>query len=164
MMSEQRRQSQHEDDPALQEVEARLHEALALSAAEIAPPAGLREQILERARKAAQAPEHTLTVFADQDNWKTILPGVHMKHLYADQGARSFLLRLDPGAVLPGHPHDGDEECMVLSGELYLGDFRVAAGDYHLARRGSRHGDIRAPNGALIFLRSKTSAQYDAPR
>jgi hypothetical protein len=82
-----------------------------------------------------------------------VAPGVNAKMLHVDETGYSFLLRLDPGATLPGHPHDGDEECIVLEGEARLGDLNILAGDYHLARRGSRHGDIFSPDGALLYIR-----------
>lgn len=148
----------------MDELEARVTEALMLLSGERAAPASLRARVLDRVRDAQRAPDHTLTVHADEGRWKTVLPGVHMKTLHADRTGRSFLLRLDPGAILPSHAHDGDEECVVLSGALYLGDFRVGTGDYHLARNGSTHGDIHAPNGALVFLRSAVSAHYDSQR
>lgn len=153
-----------DDGEDMQALQAKFTEAMLLAAAEADAPPALRARVLERVRDAQRAPDHTLTIHADEGRWKPVLPGIHMKMLHHDPTGRSFLLRLDPGAVLPGHLHDGDEECLVLSGDLYLGDFRVGAGGYHLARTGSRHGDIHAPDGALIFLRSNVSVHYDAGR
>lgn len=153
-----------DDAEDLQALQAKLTETLMLAAGEVEAPATLRARVLQRARDAQRAPEHTLTVHADEGQWKRILPGVHMKMLHHDRSGRSFLLRLDPGAILPAHPHDGDEECLVISGDLFVGDFRVGAGGYHLAKSGSQHGDIHAPDGALIFLRSNVSAHYDVGR
>ncbi|HZR03598.1 MAG TPA: cupin domain-containing protein [Burkholderiales bacterium] len=156
------------DEPNVEDLQLQLSEALMLAAGGVQPPpdraAALKQRILERFRNEQRSPEHTLTVFADAGTWKTIMPGIHVKPLHADETGRSFLLRLDPGAVLPSHAHDGDEECMVIAGELYLGDFRVGPGDYHLAQHGSHHGDIHAPHGALVFLRSCNSVHYNRQR
>lgn len=108
-----------------------------------------------RAAGAEQnGPPLTRTIRAAEGEWKTIALRVHVKLLYKDGEARTYLLRIDPGGVVPGHPHDAEEECIVLEGEAFCGDFRVAAGDYHLAMRGSVHTGISSPGGALLFLRS----------
>ncbi|MFL5101025.1 MAG: cupin domain-containing protein [Xanthobacteraceae bacterium] len=46
------------------------------------------------------------------------------------------MIRGQPGARLPGHEHDDDEEMYVLAGDLSIGTLTLHAGDYHLARRG----------------------------
>jgi quercetin dioxygenase-like cupin family protein len=132
---------------ALEPVELPLARKLALEGA-----------ILDRVRRGAVAGEihyrNTITVRAGGDDWIELVPGVRMKRLHRDGDARTFLLRLEPGAALPVHHHEGDEECIVVEGEVFLGDLRVAAGDYHLALSGTVHESIRSPRGALLFIRS----------
>ena len=82
-----------------------------------------------------------------------------MLHVDRAQRTRSFLLRLDPGATLPGHDHPGDEECMVLEGEMIIAGLRLGPGDYHLGRRGLPHGAISSPGGGLIFIRGALDEQ-----
>ncbi|MGH8501207.1 MAG: cupin domain-containing protein [Gammaproteobacteria bacterium] len=73
--------------------------------------------------------------------------------------ATSFRLRREPGARLPAHVHVADEECLVLEGELHLGEGVILkAGDYHFAPRGLPHGAAERPSGALLFLRSEKPA------
>ena len=86
--------------------------------------------------------------------WIDFLPRVQIKLLHFDGRYNSVLLRMAPGGSLPAHSHGDDEECMVLEGEVYLGDIRVKAGDYHLALKGSHHGELRSDTGALLFLRT----------
>jgi anti-sigma factor ChrR (cupin superfamily) len=131
---------------------------LALKPIEPARKAALKASIVERAHRAEPATdvhyENTVTIRSEGGVWDQLAPGVHMKRLHREGTARSFLLRLEAGAELPGHHHEADEECVVLEGEVFLGELRVAAGDYHLARGGTTHGTIRSPHGAVLFLRT----------
>lgn len=131
---------------------------LAEALAPIAPPARLRERVLRQARASAGLTE-LYSVRADEGDWRTILPGVELKMLFADSatGAESFLLRLAPGASLPPHQHAGHEECMVVQGEIAMGTTTLTAGDYHLAPRGVAHDTIVSRTGALLFLRGAAS-------
>lgn len=139
---------------------------LALPPIEPAPPrkAALLARIIERVQRG-EVPEeihyqNTVTIRSTSGEWSKLAPGVHMKRLHRDGAARSFLLRLEPGSALPVHRHDADEECLVLEGEVFLGELRVAAGDYHLARGGTMHGQISSPRGALLFIRSASGVPY----
>lgn len=135
-------------------IRARLLEAVA--PLEAAPPAGLRGRILERVRaQATVGTVGTHTIHADGGQWQVLLPRVGIKMLREDEaGVLSYLLRLEPGAELPPHQHPLDEECMVLAGEVHIGDLVVSAGGYHLAPRGVPHGRLTTATGALLFLRS----------
>ncbi len=67
------------------------------------------------------------------------------------------LKRLEPGAVYPSHPHDGPEECLVLDGEIIVGDVRMRKGDYQRAEPNSQHIEQRSETGALIYLSAPMS-------
>jgi mannose-6-phosphate isomerase-like protein (cupin superfamily) len=99
-------------------------------------------------------PRHFVTVRRDDGVWRSLAPDISMKVLHSDDSMQAFLLRLEPGACLPGHPHVDDEMCFVLEGEATLGDVTVGPGDYHLARAGSVHGDVTTRTGCLLLLRS----------
>lgn len=131
---------------------------LAEALAPLAPPAYLRERVLRQARAPAHLTE-LYSVRADEGDWQRIIPGVEMKMLFADSatGAESFLLRLAPGASLPPHHHAAHEECMVLQGEIAVGQTTLTTGDYHLAPRGVAHDTIVSRTGALLFLRRAAS-------
>ena len=124
----------------------------------------VKMRVMERVRATTRLLENTRTVYCNVGKWMLIAPGVSMKNLHVDDHGQSFLLRLDPGATLPAHPHDSDEECIVVEGELQLGDFNMRAGDYHLARLGSRHEDIFSPTGALVFIHREGRAADGAQR
>lgn len=95
------------------------------------------------------------------EGWIEMLPKAHAKLLYTDGEAESYMIRLAPGAWAPAHDHPADEECLVLEGTLWQGDIFLQAGDFHVARPGDRHGDLRTDTGALVFIRyGKPLAQY----
>ena len=95
------------------------------------------------------------------EGWIEMLPKAHAKLLYTDGQAESYVIRLEPGAWAPAHDHPADEECLVLEGTLWQGDIFLQAGDFHVARPGDRHGDLRTDTGALVFIRyGKPLAQY----
>lgn len=95
------------------------------------------------------------------EGWIELLPKAHAKLLYTDGEAESYMIRLEPGAWAPAHDHPADEECLVLEGTLWQGEIFLQAGDFHVARPGDRHGDLRTDTGALVFIRyAKPLAQY----
>jgi len=98
----------------------------------------------------------TLTVHEDEGEWINIKPKVFIKPLSLDRnaGTRSFLMRLEAGAQWPAHEHSVDEECIVLQGNITIGDLTIAQGDYHLAPKGVRHEQFISKQGALLFLRA----------
>lgn len=155
----------HDSKPPIDEA---LMETLLVAQAPVLPPpervAALRERVLARARRERE-PESTsppapgmvdhLTIRGVEGIWVPLLPGVSMKLLREDETTRSYLLRMEAGARLPAHGHDQDEECMVLEGDVWLGDIHARAGDYHLARQGLPHGTLRSDAGCLLFLRGQ---------
>lgn len=130
--------------------QARL-DPLAGAVAPVAPPARVWDAIVGR----LDAPPELLTVRADEGRWEQMQPGVLRKTLWMDRAANVhvFLLRYEPGAVIERHAHGVHEECMMLEGEVFVGDLRLVAGDYHLAPRGTTHARITSPKGALQYIR-----------
>jgi anti-sigma factor ChrR (cupin superfamily) len=123
--------------------------------------AALRARILARARAAeatanpasGSAPDSVL-IRARDSGWIDLAPGVRAKLLFTDGRAESYLARIDPGTVVPPHPHPGIEECLVLEGRLEFSDGgHLDAGDYQAFFEGTSHGETRSPGGALLFLR-----------
>jgi len=91
-------------------------------------------------------------LFADID-WKPLAPGLLKKDLCSDGIIASSFFRFEPGASMEGHTHLRNEECMMLGGEIFLGDILLRAGDYHMAPAGSYHGEVSTDVGALLFVR-----------
>lgn len=147
-----------------------LMESLARDMAPIEPsPArktALRERILKRvaAQKPSAAASH-LTVRLSEDGWIDVIPLIKMKKLFESDDGKAVLFRFQPGARLPAHEHGTDEECIVLEGELRIGeDMVVHAGDFHLARRGIAHGDLTSATGALFYIRTGASFKFTPVR
>jgi anti-sigma factor ChrR (cupin superfamily) len=128
-------------------------EALLLEVATpLPPPAGLRARVLQYVSTAAAQP---LTLRSGE-GWQPLLPGIEVKQLLVDPqaGTRSVLLRAAPGASLPPHQHYGYEECVVLEGEIRIGELTLGPGDYHCMPAGSVHPEVSARSAALVYLRS----------
>jgi mannose-6-phosphate isomerase-like protein (cupin superfamily) len=115
--------------------------------------AAIAERLFARVRGD---PQRFVTVRREDGQWQQLAPDIAMKVLDSRASMQAFLLRLDPGACLPAHPHADDEMCYVLEGEAILGDLVVGAGDYHLARAGSTHGDVTTRTGCLLLIRTGT--------
>ncbi|MBL8251817.1 MAG: cupin domain-containing protein [Candidatus Competibacter sp.] len=145
-------------DPALQRQVAaweRRLTPLAATLPEVEPRASVWEAI-EAALDDA-GPPATVTVRAGQGEWRTLAPGAEIKVLIVDRdaGFQSFLLRLSPGAMLPPHDHSILEECLLLEGDMLIGERAYSRGDYHAALPGSRHAPISTRNGGIVFIRSE---------
>jgi len=119
----------------------------------LAPQAHARiKQRLLRRVAAASTPQH-FTLKADQGRWQPFGSGLQIKVLNDAGGVMSYLVRLQPGASLPAHRHPIDEECVVLEGEVRIGELRLGAGGFHLGRKHVLHDRLVSDTGALIFLR-----------
>lgn len=117
----------------------------------------LRSKVLAQIKTPAGRGPLSKTVPGDAQEWIPITPLVDLKILHEDGRFRSILMRLQAGARLPPHDHAGDEECLVLEGEGYIGDIHLRTGDYHLARKGMQHGETYTATGALVFMRIATA-------
>ena len=103
------------------------------------------------------------TVRAGAGSWEPLGDGVERKVLHRTGDALSCLLRLAPGALVPGHAHPIDEECLVLEGTLRIGSGLVLkAGDFHVGRKGLAHEDASTETGTVVFLRSANAESAPA--
>ena len=109
--------------------------------------------IRERLHRRIRASTAITTVQPEDGEWQPFSPKVTIKVLRRDVHTQSYLLKLEPGAVLLPHVHGQDEECMVLEGEVRIGELVVRQGAYHLAPKGVAHEPIRSHAGAVLFLR-----------
>jgi anti-sigma factor ChrR (cupin superfamily) len=107
-------------------------------------------------RAQAQGPAGTVTQRAHEAGWRQLAVGVRMKLLRIDRAAgnQTALVRFDAGSSLESHPHSQEEECLVVEGEITIGNHRLRAGDMHVARPGTRHASVSSVHGALLLVRS----------
>jgi anti-sigma factor ChrR (cupin superfamily) len=128
--------------------------ALDVIATQESPPAGLFDRILAAVEADEKGLPGTLTRRAGTGVWAEMAPGVTYTVLFDDPATkrRSMLIRALPGAAIESHPHEhGYEECLVLEGDLVIGDLTLYAGDYHVAVRGSSHPATRTISGCLCY-------------
>ena len=84
--------------------------------------------------------------------WAQTSPGVEVLSLRGDRDVVSMLVRFAPGAAVADHHHALDEDCLVLEGEMFLGDILLRTGDYQLAPAGGSHFGECSDVGVLFFF------------
>ncbi|MDJ0699203.1 MAG: cupin domain-containing protein [Woeseiaceae bacterium] len=132
--------------------------ALLTAAAPVDPgpdvAARMKDRLLNRVRDDASASEAELVTVRDSTGeWIETSPGNSIKVLRTDDETMSMLVRLEPGTTFPRHYHPADEETYVIEGETWFGDIHLVAGDYHLAPKGTTHGEVRTETGCVLLIR-----------
>lgn len=84
--------------------------------------------------------------------WHASSEGVKVMPLRGDSEVVSMLVRFAAGASVPDHAHALDEDCLVLQGEMFLGDILLRTGDYQLAPAGGSHFGENSDIGVLFFF------------
>ena len=145
-------------DPALQAKFKLWQEnfvAVDLAAGRQVPPVGLFDTILDAIDAGETELPGTQTRRAGTGVWTEMGPGVSFTVLFEDAVAkrRSILVRALPGSIYDSHFHDeGHEECLVLDGDLVMGDLKLMPGDFQLAAKGSAHPPATTVSGCLLYL------------
>lgn len=101
--------------------------------------------------------------------WQDLQPGIRAKHLWSDEASqrRAIMTRIEPGAALPMHRHDGDELIFVLEGTLGDEFGTVTAGNLGYRPHGCIH-TVSSPKGATVIAVitggiEMTTGRGDAP-
>ncbi|MBO0733799.1 MAG: cupin domain-containing protein [Methylocapsa sp.] len=129
--------------------------ALDLAAPAEAPPPELFGRVIGKIAVEEPRLTGTFTLRAGSGVWEEMAPGVSFKVLFEDPIAkrRSILVRAQPGAIYDSHPHEeGHEECLILEGDLVIGDLKLLPGDFHVAVKGSTHPRATTDFGCLLYL------------
>lgn len=113
----------------------------------------MRSRLLDRVRASSDDADELVTVSGDAGEWIETGPGNSIKILRSDEETMSMLVRLAPGTTFPEHSHPADEETYVVEGETWFGDIHLVAGDYHLAPKGTTHGEVRTDSGCVLLIR-----------
>lgn len=165
---------------ALDGVIAKLAEGIGAQA----PPPRVRDALIEYVTQAAVPPgsqhaaepqvwrqwsadAHDQGLFikrAGEGAWEeTGVTGVRVRRLFVDQprNEMTILVRMDAGSSYPSHVHDGPEQCLVLQGNLHVGETVLQAGDYQRAAGGSRHDIQRTDSGCLLLITSSLSDEIE---
>ena len=114
-------------------------------------------QQIKSTHKPVRLPNEVSTLRNNEGKWVEAMPGAYYKVLHNDasglDGLMSYLIKLEPGVEMEGHEHPFDEECLMLEGDLTLGDITLNKGDFHYASAGAVHGSVSTQKGCIAFLR-----------
>ena len=118
----------------------------------------MRDSLMQKVKKDKTANQkHFSTLRAKDGEWIKAMPGAQFKILHDDgnglDGLLSYLIKLEPGFTMQGHHHPFDEECLMLEGDLTLGDITLNKGDFHFAALGAFHGSVSTKQGCMAFIR-----------
>ena len=118
------------------------------------PPDSLWDKIDSEVDELTSPAARAVNIRTGEGDWKPLVHGVDKKILFRDStaGTESFLLRFAPGAWLPAHDHRLSEQCLMLEGELLIGDRRFGPGDFHAIPAGTPHPAVVSEGGALAFI------------
>ena len=142
------------DDNLPEALTSRLLDATSAVDPDAAAAKRMRASVLSRVREGGdEAAEALVTIPGKSDDWIETSPGNSIKILRSDDETMSILVRLQPGTTFPQHYHPADEETFVVEGETWFGDIHLVAGDYHLAPKGTTHGEVRTDTGCVLLIR-----------
>jgi quercetin dioxygenase-like cupin family protein len=140
----------------------RVASLLALAPAPVAPPPSLKERLMDRVAKDAEARPGAFTVKpgvvgirTEEAPWQqTALRGVETKVLHRDRerGYTTRLLRVPAGTGYPYHVHAGTEEIYMLEGTLWVNGVLLKAGDYCRSEAGTDERGTFSPTGAMAVV------------
>ena len=143
-----------EQDEALKSLVVAWEERLGGIAAGLpkqTPPADLKTK-LNRRLDAEGLPDGFVQRLSDAA-WIEVRPGLHRRLLRHDEhGVGTALYRIEAGAIIPPEFHDYDEECLVIEGDLVVGELHFMPGDYCCIHKGGRHGVITSRGGGVFLL------------
>ena len=108
-------------------------------------------RLLVREARVSPGSGPLATQRAARSAWQQLPGGIGRRQLGGVGTQRASLQRLAPGSALPAHRHSGDEECLLLEGELFVDDRLLRAGDYQVAPAGTVHNAITTDAGALLY-------------
>lgn len=90
----------------------------------------------------------------DTGVWRVLSDGIEVKTLWRSRqsGRSTYMLRMQPGAIMPPHDHKGDEETLVLEGDMLVNGVAFGAGDFQVAFAGTKHPVITTRGGCLCYI------------
>jgi len=137
---------------------ALLDSVAAESLEPVEPPAAVRAAVLAAIRNVPGSHE-SVTVRAEEGRWTTVAPGARTKKLSKAGGRITFLLEMEPNAVVPEHDHEGGEDSFVIRGSCRIGSLALYTGDFHHADATAHHGDVVASaEGCLLLITLQLAA------
>ncbi len=95
--------------------------------------------------------------------WRPTFEGVEVLPMWGSADITSMLVRFAPGASVPDHHHAAHEDCLMLEGEMFLGDILLRPGDYQLAPAGGGHFGETSDVGCTFFFHGAIDPVLVAP-
>jgi quercetin dioxygenase-like cupin family protein len=95
--------------------------------------------------------------------WRPTFEGVEVLPMWGSADITSMLVRFAPGAGVPDHHHAAHEDCLMLDGEMFLGDILLRPGDYQLAPAGGGHFGETSDVGCTFFFHGAVDPVLVAP-
>jgi quercetin dioxygenase-like cupin family protein len=95
--------------------------------------------------------------------WRPTFEGVEVLPMWGSADITSMLVRFAPGASVPDHQHAAHEDCLMLEGEMFLGDILLRPGDYQLAPAGGGHFGETSDVGCTFFFHGAVDPVLVAP-
>lgn len=132
---------------------AEIVAALALTAEPTPPPPALKARLLDRV--AHDHPPGLGAIRKNEGTWReSKSPGVSYKVLYRDKKANlvTQLVRMAPGARFPAHLHGGDEQCLIIEGDLRHNGHVYTAGDFTWAEADTVDPELHTVDGNLLLI------------
>lgn len=84
--------------------------------------------------------------------WKRLGKGLQICRLSEEDDVRLWMLKAQPGTVLPTHTHAGSELTLVLKGAYFCGSEIFRAGDIEDADESTEHQPVVTRDGECICL------------
>jgi anti-sigma factor ChrR (cupin superfamily) len=118
------------------------------------PPPFLLDRIEAQIDRRGALLPGTATKRAHTGDWKEIHPGFRVKLLNRIESLnrQTVMVQLDPGAEFRAHPHSQDEEIIMISGDLIMGELTLYAGDFHVARADRVHPVSTTRTGCVCII------------
>ena len=129
---------------------ARLLAPLAMASPGIGPPDTLWTRIGRAVDRAEADLPQTVEERLEGGSWREIAPKIEIKQLWDD---KTFLVRCGPGGVYPGTPHRLFEHCLIIQGDMLVGEQTYQVGDYHGVPAETAHGAFSSRTGLLMLVR-----------
>ena len=96
--------------------------------------------------------EAALQAMAASHRWSFAALGIQRLRLFADEGARAELLRIEPGHGAADHDHEDEELTLVLTGVYHDGHAAYWPGDVSVAGPGFVHHPKAEPGEVCYIL------------
>lgn len=104
--------------------------------------------------------EAVFEAMGDGSRWKFLGFGIRSLKLPMDGGGETQLLRIEPGANVAEHGHEGEEYTLVVTGAFHDGHDRYGPGDVNVGRPGFSHEPKAEPGEVCYAL----AVSFGAPR